>query len=353
MARRKPTRKPTPRRKPPRQGNRRTEPLWDLYRDGITASMLSKFFICRERFRLNAVEGWSDKRLATALEFGSCFHDCHENHAAGYPISTEKLLSQFEKNRIQARNMDHEERAEIAEICGTVGVLFPRYVEHWREMDQSFEYVAQEEKFEVPYTLPSGRVLKLRGRIDAAYREGDQIWILETKTKGDIDEELLTATLQQDLQTMFYVLAFSLAHQVVPGGVLYNVIRRPGLRRRKEETLPDFLQRIGEDIDRRPEWYFMRWKTELEEGDLDKWIKRSLDPVLEQLCLWWESISHNPFDPWTDAQGQPNLHHYQRPFGVYDGLGRGGRGDYFELLAYRSYRSLRQRDVAFPELEAD
>ena len=61
-----------------RKSKNKPSPTWDLYRDGITYSLLSKFFVCRERFRLSTVEGWSETGLQSGLEFGSAFHACLE-----------------------------------------------------------------------------------------------------------------------------------------------------------------------------------------------------------------------------------------------------------------------------------
>jgi hypothetical protein len=134
-------------------------------------------------------------------------------------------------------------------------------------------------------------------------------------------------------------------------GILYNVIRRAGLRRKVNETLVDFLARIGEDIDERPEHYFLRWEHILSTEEVDLFLTRMLDPILEQIYDWWESIKTHPFEPWVDRGGNMNPLHYQRPFGVYDPMGVKGYGNYFQLLTKGSYFGLHQREDVFPELE--
>jgi hypothetical protein len=335
------------------RGNQRDEPLWDLDRDGITSSMLSKFVVCQERFRLSAVEGWTDSKVSVPLEYGSCFHECLENHAAGNPRSTEQVVGDYYRKKIDGKMLDVEERKTMQIICGMVGVVFPQYVDYWKSKDLNKTYIFQEQTFEVMYQLPTGRMIKLRGRWDEGYVDERGMWLQENKTKGNIDEEYLQASLHQDLQTMFYTLALSIHQGYPPYGVLYNVARRPGLRLGAKETVRDFVLRVEKDVEKRPEWYFMRWETVLGKNDLDTWIMRSLNPLLSKVCEWWDSIKHNPFEPWTNKDGQPNLGHMLRPAGVYDAQGNGMRGDYFELLYRGNYFGLHQRELAFPELQED
>lgn len=332
-----------------------TTPVWDLYRDGITYSMMSKFIICRERFRLATVEGLSYTEPKDALEFGTAFHHCLEHVANGGSCTDlKKVLNKFIQSK---KGLTPDQQNNFTFLMRVCEETFRLYYEHWKEMDSAFKFVVREETFEYLYPVPGYRTIKLRGRIDAAYASGQELWLMENKTKGRIDEDLMKSTLSQDMQTMFYCLALEQKFGKQPDGVLYNVIRRSGLRKGVKESDNVFLERTVKDIKDRPAWYFMRWKTQLMPGDLDVWKKRTLEPLLVHICRWWESIMHNPFNPWeTEAEkGLPkvNVEHWQRPFGVYDdGDSSGGRGDFFELLTKGSYYGLYRRSVAFPELES-
>lgn len=390
------------------------KPVWDLDRDGITYSMLSKFLICPERFRLASVEGWTDASLNVPIEFGNVFHLCLEKYEEEGSISTSSIrdvLRDYLKTRRKGPKFSPEQAVDLEYVLGSVEAVFPAYVAYWNEnptfiikeeidvsassgkvnrrkiketriFDRDLIYLEQEAKFEVPHVLPSGRVVKLRGRRDGVFLHptDNTVWLLENKTKGNIDEEGLQATLHKDAQTMLYSYTISQAtfaskdkkgktiafDKVCPSGVIYNVIRRPGLRPKKGESLPQYVQRIHDDIKERPRHYFMRWKVDLTEADLKFWVERTLNPVLERIVTWWESIKHNPFDPWTtpapnapwegNAENEdlvPNPHHYERPFGIYDSSQFSARGDFFEPLARNNYFGYYQRSVPFPELEED
>ena len=109
---------------------------------------------------------------------------------------------------------------------------------------------------------------------------------MENKTKGQIDEEGILASLPFDLQTMLYVYCLQKHLGQKVEGVLYNVIRRPGLRRKKTEQIEEFVDRIQDDVVKRPMHYFMRWRVEFLEEDIENWVSKSLDPILEQVMFF-------------------------------------------------------------------
>ena len=339
-------------RKRKKKGPMGVSPLWDLDRDGVTYSFLSKFQVCPERTRLNYVEGYSEVGVSVPLEFGNLFHAVLEYIQAGNnPELVPSFVNMYGRNRLGIDRTTPDERMVMERIMGMVEVVVPAYLDHWEARDKGLTYLFQEETFEVLHTLPSGRTLKLRGRWDAVfYDDQSAVWLQENKTKQTVDEEFLQRSLSQDLQTMLYCISLQNRMGSLPAGVLYNVIRRPALRQRVNETLKGFLDRLKEDIAKRREFYFMRWTTTLEPADLELFKVRTLDPLLQRVCDWWDSIKLDPLNP--DYVFRPgNREHYQRPFGIYDSLSQGQRGDYFDLLTKGNDYRLARRSVAFPELE--
>ena len=348
---------------------KKKKPLWDLERDGITFSMLSHFLICRERFRLTSVEGWTSKGLSIPIEFGQIFHWVLEKKINSPRTSISKLLKEDLKRRRKTLKKSQLEDYEI--ILGLVQVTLEEYFEYWKTIptfehpktsvryyDTDLKYCLAEEVFRVKHILSNGRTILLRGKIDAAFREplNKALWLQENKTKGNIDGAALSNSLHKDFQTMLYCLALRHLSPDEPEGVLYNVIRRPQLRKGKSESLQVYLTRTKKDIQKRPEHYYMRWLVSLGPKDLDTWIHHSLDPILHQLLDWWDSIKRNPFDPWmttieSSILGRPNLLHYERPFGIYDSFQFSQKGDMYDPIVSNDFSSFYQRDTVFPELE--
>lgn len=341
--------------------------------DGITFSLLSKFLVCRERFRLKVVDGWREELTfdrAKAMEYGSLWHEAEEAHAANKDWA--KPMGRY---RDRLRSIYPEAEAGILHWFNIAKVQFPAYIDHWRNHATArgrtpiFEEVA----FRVPYTLPSGRSLILRGKFDCVFlwkrgKAKPAVFLQENKTKGEIDEEGIQRTVDQNLQTMLYHIALRTMRAKQPeqcpapllkndiAGTLYNVVRRPlsdryAIRQRKTETASAFYKRLGSEIRKKMDHYFMRWEALIYEQDVDRFRREVLDPILEGLLDWWDSIAANPFDPWTDHRtGKPNPHHFRKPYGVYDSIFGGFRGDYFDLLTKGVTTGLIRTDNLFPEL---
>lgn len=296
-------------------------PFQDLYRDGISYSSLAKFVNCRERFRLYYVEGLRPVGTTESLEFGTMFHSLLEGYAQGIPFETLKANLM---NQVRPGNDFYTTALEVL-------IVFEHYIDYWKTNDRKVSYVSQEESFRETVYLPSGRKLDIKGRFDEIFRRDGGLWLQENKTKSRVEDAILMNILPYDLQTMLYCYAIKLKYKEVPKGVLYNVIRQPGLREKKSENLTDYCARVNEDIASRRDHYFIRFQIDITPENLQDFVKKTLYPLLESVCIWWESIQHDPFAPWVLPNGQVNANHWQRPFGVYDPF-RNGKGDYFDLI---------------------
>lgn len=371
-------------RKPRRK--RRTS-LWQGPEvDGITNSLLTRWIVCRERFRLYAVEGYrEDEDFSPALEFGQLWHEAEE--AQGRGKDWRRAMRGY-RDRLRAQHGSSAED-EIRKWYSVASTTFPIYVHHWMEHSDEVNRspIMEEAAFRVPYELPSGRIITLRGKFDAVFRTGKSIWLQENKTKSKIDVEGITKTVDRNLQTMIYQIALRLfreGHGTLDGmsdravekirqqltrgqikGVLYNVIRRGladlrAIKQRKGrmvkgkrvggETEKQFYARLGEQMKSEPAEWFHRWKITLTASDVVEFRRRSLDPILMTLSRWWDSIEADPFNPW-ECEGECNPYHFQTPWGVYNSLASGFRGDFFEFLTDGKTAKLKSVDTLYPELE--
>lgn len=326
-------------------------PKWDLYVDGVSYSLLCKFRNCRERFRVSTVEGLRPTDRREAMEFGTIFHKALEFTAQG------KTTSQVITQLIKFYANTSIDPLLVKQAC----ILVPHYNRYYAS--EKHNYVAQEEVFDVPYkSFTTGKILRLRGRRDEVFKRNGSLWLQENKTKTHIQEDKILATLPYDLQTMLYV--YSMTHDYKGqkiGGVLYNVIRKPGLKQGTKESDNDFLQRINDQVaedvttslaNNEMSHYFKRYEVELSSTDITNFYNRTLVPLLENVVIWWESIKSNPFNPWVDEQGKPNPHHYQTPFGIYDPMTL-GVGDYFDYVTSGSKLGLEEVETSFPELQGE
>lgn len=353
--------------KEPRKG-----PLWKGPEvDGITYSLLSRFLVCRERFRCLVVEGLRPaEEFNHRLEFGSMWHVCEEAHSR--PVDWKPHLRNYVAHLCRQYPMQREQIDHWYRVCLA---LFPVYVEHWSKHPDVTERtpLLQEQVFNVPYKLPSGRVVRLRGKWDSVDLIGSGkdagIYIQENKTKSQINERQVQRQLRFDLQTLMYLIALeedapdpgeslhelrkSRGYDAPIRGVRYNVIRRSS-----HKTPESMMKKVFEDREsgRIGEW-FARWKVEITPADITRFRNQCLNPILEQLCDWWEWITKakDPFSP-NDGCETPkdkSVHssiHWTHPFGVYNILDEGGSTDLDNYLETGSELGLTRADNLFPEL---
>ena len=269
---------------------------------------------------------------------------------------------------------------------------FPEYVLYWQKHTDELESTPidglQEKVFHLPYELPSGRTVYLKGKWDSVRLMGKgksaKIYLMENKTKGQIEEGKIRRQLSFDLQTMMYLVSILESDiETVPpypiGGVLYNVIRRPlsggkgsivqkkGSKNVRAESAQEYYDRLLKDyIRKEPETYFARWKVEITTEDITRFRRECLDPILEQLCDWysWIKVSNNPslipyngpFSPDNGTENSldksvPSYVHYRHPFGLYNVLDEGGSSELDEYLSTGSMIGLEQVTELFTELK--
>lgn len=300
------------------------------------------------------------------------FHTCEESHLK--KIDWKRALFDY-RDKLRSEYPGHDKDIiKWAEICKA---QFPVYLNHWQSHYTTTGFKScgmDEHEFRFNYTLPSGDVVVLRGKIDSVKirKKTGHLWVQENKTKGEIDELGISSTVDQNLQTVIYHLALRdlLEHEPEefadtllsgpPEGTIYNVIRRPlsdrySIRKRKRDTDREFYLRIAAQVREKRNYFFHRWPVEISSKKI-KWFQRHiLDPILEQLNHWWLSIKNNPLDPWNlylkdGTLVGPNPLHFRSPFGVFNPLGSGFRGDYFNLFTKGSQSGLVKVDNLFPEL---
>ena len=354
-----------------RQGNQLTESLWNPYTDGVTYSLLSKFTACRERTRLSYVEGWTSKNFNVPLEFGNIFHLLKEWKYSGKSMDeTLKIANSYIEAKISRRGLTATAINELQCLKELVVVTFKEYVKFWEKnptfssgnksyCDKDIIFKNIERKFKIPWTLSNNKIITLTGKIDGELIDpvSKKYRVLENKTKQRIDEVDIETLLKNDMQTTMYLLGNRETYGSMPDGVIYNVVRRTSLKPRKDEDSSSYSKRIGSDIRSRPDFYFMRWKVDISETDLNRFVEKSLDPLLCQLVMWWESIKDNPFDPWRTRssvrKSKKNELHYARPFGMFGGTTFDIANEFKEIVVNEDHSEYEQRKVCFPELEDD
>jgi hypothetical protein len=354
----------------------RKEPLWTGPNGagptgGVTQDLLSRFLCCRERFRMLVVEGVKPKDgFNSRTEYGSMWHCCEQSLAEGKDPNNN--TDQWSRLNAYTRDLGRRfpfQRDDINHWHGLTKEFFPRYVEYWRQHPdvQDRTPLLQEYSFDVEYTLPSGRKVRLRGKWDSVDLIDGGVYLQENKTKSTIKYEVLYNQLASgfDLQTMLYLVALrkwahshplrdeararAAGYAVPLKGVRYNVVRRPAHR-----TVQSALKKFTEDeADNRIGEWFLRFRVEITTKDIERFQRECLDPLLEQLYDWWECITGCSAECAYQYCNRHKSTHFRTPYGIYNPLLEGAPTDLDRLVDRNDMTGLERVQVLYPELEAD
>lgn len=319
-------------------------PFYNYTRDGITQGLLAKFLSCREETKL-FLEGWTSKSSSSsALMFGNIIHSCLERYyndiikgsfknkfQHNYFSYTSKLISTVEKF-YTSRYAGHD--TETYRILGVSFAIaeatLPHYFARWSKDDTSkIKWQGLEQQFRIPFETKNGKKTFLRGKKDGTFTNPG-LWLFETKTKSQINEGNLIDTLWFEHQVNFYIYAMLKIYKKYPSGVLYNIIRRTSLERKTKESLQQFISRISADIEKRLDFYFIRYEVALTKTDIDSW-KIQLEGMVQDFVDWYDkTIPHYrnttncitkygrcPMLPICSSQ---NYHFYKKRKNVYEEL---------------------------------
>lgn len=284
---------------------------WDLYKDGVTQGFLNTFMTCPEKARLKAVEGYRTVYSSTAaLDFGTVFHENLDNvytdfskqdvliDNARYNLPTivsyskQTLVASSIQNdrRILQSNVHSEEHEKAYLNYGMAEVVLAQYWTQWRDDFEVRKWVALEQEFDIPYAIDNETSIRLRGKIDGVYQDsGGDYWLFETKTKGRIDDDAIVDRLTFDMQVGMYMYAIEQLYGVRPKGVLYNLIRRPQLRKSVKESVDEFIKRCADDVKARPSWYYLRYEVRILDEEVTRW-RREFEYVMQQVNQWYQHL---------------------------------------------------------------
>ena len=365
-------------------------PVWDgpeanTKNGGITFSLISRFLTCRERFRLYASEGLRPaKQFNHRVEYGNMWHACAEAQLAKKPWKV--ALHDYAQMLLRSHKTEAEAIDKWQNVCA---VQFPLYDKYWSEHPDVASRIPlfQERVFNVPYRLPSGRLVYLRGKKDGidlvdSGRASKMIYLYEHKTKSDINEQKVHRQLKFDMQTMMYLVALrkwkgqlaaapkgslDKASKVIVdhkiGGVIYNVVRRPlsggkgtivqhkpSKSNPMGETKSSYYKRLSGIIEESSDYFFMRWKVDVTEFDIDRFENRTLIPLLETICVWYDTAVKK-LDIHIPPYQLVRMMNWQHPFGVVNYIDESGYSDMDEFLDNGSEVGLERESDLFPELE--
>lgn len=269
---------------------------YHILKDGVTQSILATWKLCRiESFlRLNEWEViGADKK---ALTIGNMFHDMDEAYINTLMSQKERDFSEIyipttqivEEVRLKYLEKKENNDPQVVEDWSAIfHSLFPGYVEHWQRSDIEKEWIEVESKFDVEF-----EGYRLRGKRDGVYRsKSGKLYQKESKTFTRYSEDILFDKLSFDFQNLFYITATEIELGEPVAGVLYNMLRKPGQKQKKEEMYDEYIARIEKEIGKDPKHYYKRPEIFYSE-ERKALFRQELKMVLEDFHKWLDGESN-------------------------------------------------------------
>lgn len=309
--------------------------IYDPRRDGVSQGLLTQFMRCKEEVRL-AISGLVPLRTSQALQFGTLVHLVLEDiYGSLKRLPTESEVLKSIAKATKAYKEEQGGRLSIEEIqfqeinLVLLEVVLPEYFKFWKSDFSKIKWLELEQKFSVPSPVAG---LNLIGRIDGAFwtKTGKELWSFESKTKGRIEEDEISATLPLDFQNGVYTRALRIKHKVRPRGTLQNIIRRPGQKLKAGESLPEFRKRVKAEVLGNPRYYFLRMEVAVPQSDADD-FEKELKIVCAEFLDWCDNRTNHRKNRTACIQ-------------------RYGPCKFLPICGENQFSLFRRRDAMFPEL---
>jgi len=224
---------------------------------GMTQSLWGTFLDCRQKFVLK-LNRYTSKRTESTTNFGALIHHCLDKIYSANEHPTVSKINEYidsyydaEKEKISlidSQQMEYE--AALGEAT------LRNYVEHFKNDFIDNKYFDVEQVFDTLFN----KQYRMKGKIDGKYRALDLTkWLMEHKTKGQINVDNILNGLPLNFQNLYYLEADELETGEPAEGVLYNIIRKSGMKPKKGESIFNYKNRMIVDIESRPEYYFFRF----------------------------------------------------------------------------------------------
>lgn len=327
-----------------------TSPIWNLYDDGITQSMIASWLSCPEKFKLSAIDALKPREArGRALHFGSVFHELKDIVYTQFMTSGRNDVDQFiagiedivlaECSRLYDIDLEEYKKNpsdieifnDMNWVYATVEVIAIEYFKYYADIDfRQKEWVSLEEEFDFEHKLKSGKSIRRRGKIDGVFKD-QGYWVMENKTKGSIEIDGLVDTINMNLQTNYYLDAVEEKYGSI-AGMIYNLIKRPRSNKKVSQTWDQYKNELKLKIQSDPKDYFARISISLARADRAEW-KRDIDEILNKIEQWFLGEFH-----------------YRNPLSCISQYGK--PCPYRRICSYNDKTGFSPRETMFNELES-
>jgi len=257
-------------------------------------SAISDFTSCPKKYEFGRVRNLVPKISTPALTLGSAGHRFVEtlDRTQSVPGAISDYRTQIESYVAMYTKIKGEEPKGFREkAVGLEGVLVT-YANLFSQPDRE-QYVIDPNMVELELGFDLNVRYGIVARLDGVRtKRMDQSWYLwENKFLSGFDED--ANMLVMDYQLSTYFLGLRLAYGINAERGVYNVVRKPQLRLKKDETLEAFEERCREASAQEPDKYFMRsdvFRSDEQLADTRTYLLQ-LCAMADTLHYRWRNVS--------------------------------------------------------------
>lgn len=226
-----------------------------------------------------------------ALSLGSIVHTAFELFYRGFnDKDILDYIDQASRKQVALAEACDQEDWEIARYMALgIWLGYPRKNSPPKE-------AVPEESFCVPLIHEGENITWFNGRIDTVYKEDDgTLWIREIKVTS-LSPEQFRERQRQSAQVTGYIWAKRKQGTPVKG-VKFDYVRKPALRKGKNETMSEYGARIVKDYQARPDHYYEIYQEERSDDDLLIW-ETEMKEIAEEIAWrkqkqkWYRNPEH-------------------------------------------------------------
>jgi hypothetical protein len=287
---------------------------------GVTQSIINKFLECPFRFYLYTVLGLEEPEPPhPTLIWGDIFHKGLEL-IIKHPVPVGEMGdSEYAALMEEVVDYAHTEYPSLpASYTSTISLMLRLYDDAYKT-----EIVGEKWDTEVEFSeeriTRHGHHVRYRGKIDGLSSRGR---LAEHKCTGTKFDKLLTrAETPVDFQVNLY------CHISGARKVIYDKIRVPEAQfylpgRRMGEKWSRWSYRIVHTekagdypIASKRHLWFDQFCTTLQDEDIQFQLDHQIEPLVDKLCVWWNYVTSDEFDPNDPLLLQSSfLHHSHTSF---------------------------------------
>ena len=207
---------------------------------------------CWKKWYFQYVMRLEPTKIAHHMYLGRVYHDALFLCNMGVPTNkiTDFITDTFNDEMAKNEKADHEQLIINRHTVMGMFLSYPhKDLTQWQEMYPEEEFKCR---------LGNMRNVKFVGRVDGRVKWNDHYWLREYKTTG-LSQRMFEQRAAISSQCTGYVYGVERQHQHPIAGVIYDVVKRPLLRKRMDETAEKFGMRIQMDYATRPQFYHLRY----------------------------------------------------------------------------------------------